>query len=146
MRQEINITQLNSLLIDLDKILKINSGGCCYIAYIIAKNLEKYKIPFKVILMDDDLKEQSYYFQGIKNREPSVVDYGFAHVCIKVYSKVINPYRFKDRIGLRTVELNSKDLLWMYRRGDWNELYDITNNSILIRFLNKICKKLIGQF
>ena len=144
MKKEINITQLNQLLKDLDKVLKINSGGCCYIAYIIAKNLEKYKIPFKVILMDDTLKEPSYYFQGIKNRELSVIDYGFAHVCIKVYSKVINPYRF--RMDSRTIELDSKDLLWLYRRGDWNEMYDTTNNNILIRFLNKICKKLIRQF
>ena len=44
--------QLNSLCKEMNKEFFINHGGCCYVAAVIAENLERCNIPHTIIHYD----------------------------------------------------------------------------------------------
>ena len=48
------IDKLNKLCKKLDLEYKINKGGCCFIAYLISKQLEKLNIPYELVVYDDE--------------------------------------------------------------------------------------------
>ena len=62
-------------------------------------------------------------------------------IWIKINNKHINGERNLKYISLN---LNSKDLLWMYKRGlklgNWNDDYDIKHNTFVKRMINLIFK------
>lgn len=70
-----NLQELTHSLNQLCKVLEssffVNEGGCCYIAYVIAKNLEKLNIPYKVVLCDEDIveTEKDFYYGNIKKKK-----------------------------------------------------------------------------
>ena len=51
--QEILAERLNKLCRFLDEEYDINAGGCCYVAYCLAKLLSKDKFKFRVIIYED---------------------------------------------------------------------------------------------
>lgn len=110
---------INELCRDLDNKYRINSGGCCYIAAIIAKNLEEYCIPFKVV-----------HFET----------YG-THYAIMVSDRRLNgakwPFRGFDEI----VEMNSSRLFEIYYENEWNEVYSTEHNSEVNELISNLFKK-----
>ena len=74
--QEILAERLNNLCRFLDEEYEINVGGCCYIAYCLAKLLSKDKFKFRVIVYEDyeledkfsEISESHYHYAiGIGN-------------------------------------------------------------------------------
>lgn len=143
------LEKLNNLLNDLDSIIKINHGGCCYIAYLIARNCEYRNIKYQVVIRDSDItpKDTRKYYSKIKRRASGGIfpddQYACNHIYIRIKGININPDGDYGDENECVMNLNSKDLLWIYRMGEWNESYDTTNNSILSKFINIICEKVL---
>ena len=57
--------QLNSLCKEMDKEFFINQGGCCYVAAVIAENLEHCNIPHTIIHYN---KYGCHYAVRVKDR------------------------------------------------------------------------------
>lgn len=139
------INLLNNLLSDIDNILDINSGGCCYIAYIIAKYCDLHNIKYSVIFTDyEDLF--SNVDNLIKNRSSKGIFDDSEYSCNHIYLKINNICINKEELeySYESDIINSDDLLWIYRNGDWNETYDTANNSIISKFINKICERTLN--
>lgn len=148
-KNQINLNKtcliVNKICSCLNTGFYINSGGCCYIAYLIAQNLESLNIKYEVCISGVYSCEKDLYYTNIKHRSRSGVFcyncYSAHHIWIKINNKHINGERNIKYISLN---LNSKDLLWMYKRGlklgNWNNDYDIKHNTFVKRMINLIFK------
>ena len=73
--QEILAERLNKLCRFLDEEYDVNCGGCCYIAYCLARLLSRDKFKFKVIIYEDyELEENVYTLKEFVGEEGDVLD------------------------------------------------------------------------
>ena len=76
------INELNKFLKVLDNKYNINSGGCFYVAYLIAREFDKLGINYKVVDWHEDsrLNEYSVYHRSLKVDgsyiNPPLINYG----------------------------------------------------------------------
>lgn len=134
----------------LHTTFRINYGGCCFIAEVIAKNLEKLNIPYKLIIFDGVKKDNIKVKRSILNRnnknlelDNSVVkEYTCNHYTLQIGNKIINT-RMEDNDLYKCIltEIHSKDIHWIYKQGHWNNRYDTTNNPYIRKIINNFFKK-----
>ena len=110
---------LNKLCRDLDTNYDINCGGCCFVAAVIAEQLENYNIPFKVI----------HY------------NMWHCHYAIRVNDRIINRcgYSFKEIVFDDT--MCSCELFSTYYDEEWNNTYNIDNNDSVKLEIESLFKK-----
>lgn len=76
------INELNKFLKRLDSVYNINSGGCFYVAYLIARELDDLGIDYTVVDWHEDsrLNEYSVYHRSLKVDgsyvNPPLINYG----------------------------------------------------------------------
>ena len=76
------INELNKFLKRLDNAYNINSGGCFYVAYLIARELDDLGINYTVVDWHEDgrLNEYSMYHRSLKVDDryvnPPLINYG----------------------------------------------------------------------
>lgn len=142
------LRKLNNLCTLIDNNNNVNNGGCCWLAYIIASNLEKYNIPYKVAIYADEYTNDEDIYRwktSIKNRNKTGVfsanKWSCAHIWLVVDGKKINSCDYKS---LCTISLSSKDLRWLYTKGiehnNWNKDYNTRYNSLVKRYINLLFK------
>ena len=127
---------------------RLFSGGCCYSAYVIARNLRLVGIKYRTVVWQSDeiLKVRSF--------NKAVNGDGCAHVGIKVKYKgkwqVIGDFSgishyftvTGEKVNIRTYSrVEPETILEGYRNNEWNCLYDTHNNGPLSRDINKIVLK-----
>lgn len=98
--------ELNTLCIKLDNEWNINRGGCCYVAYVLAKYLEECEIPFIVREYESP-----------------------CHYVVEVSDRCLNRSGF-DGYYI-PYDWNSNDLLNIYKKGSWNWVYKVKHNSAI---------------
>ena len=114
---------LRSIANQLTSFDYINSGGCCYIAYLLAKQLERRKIPFKVIFEHPEKTSKSVYISQSKNLTRGL---GVSPVFLRIYDVYYDSTGFKgtrmhtDKLVL---DWNSKQLHNFWMNGRWNFLF-----------------------
>lgn len=116
---------LNSLCEKLDNNYQINSGGCCYVAYLLAKELEDLNIPYKFITQD-----------------------GTYHCTIEVEGKLINPIDEEDDINAYDYDKSdymSEDILEFYENESWNDTYSRKWNLIVKTIIHSKIKRFINE-
>lgn len=114
---------INSLCIFLNDIYKINSGGCCYVASVLAELLESDNIEYTVIVYDSDFAE----FWDI--------DCSQYHYTLCVSDIILNDYNFEECAYEEYDNVSSADLLEHYnecaKNYDWNEVYNHSRNDYI---------------
>ena len=108
---------LNSLCCEMNESYNINCGGCCFVAAVIAEQLEIADIPFLV-----------------------AVTYHPTHYALKVNDRYIN----RDDYRFCTEDLRSWDsdsLYDIYDEGDWNDYYSRRWNLIVRTRIKSIFRK-----
>lgn len=110
---------LNKLCRDLDTKYNINCGGCCFVAAVIAEQLENHDIPFKVI----------HY------------DMWHCHYAIRVNDRIINrcSYSFKEIVFDDT--MCSDELFSTYNNENWNDEYNTCNNNFVRSEIKSLFEK-----
>lgn len=121
----------------------INSGGCCYVALVLAKELERLNIKYQLVIYNDkDINSRTRKLpirRAIKNRDPhQTVGIG-KNVCIHYAIAtselgVLNPDNCDVDPYLKSISLatiNSSDIEWIYKTGDWNRCYNTKFNKIV---------------
>lgn len=123
--------KLNELCEKFDKKYYINSGGCCFVALTIAKELEKLGIKYS-------LKVTNYYPIGRKNFPENVIE---ANTCSHYYIH-INYYgdinADNERYISTFTNINVKTLKYIYSKGYWNDDYNTLNNKKIIKQIKNI--------
>lgn len=113
-------TELNKLCNEMDFKYDTCCGGCCFVTACLAKNLERYNIPFKVV----------------KVLCP-------CHYFIKVSDRYINRCDFTiETENIELFDYNSNDLYDIYYGETWNSRYNRKWNLIISTRINSVFKKI----
>ena len=140
-------TALNNLFDYLDIVYDINAGGCCFVAYALAKRLESIGEEFRLVLYDDDYLDNvnsDIIRENIENRDLYRCPNGSCtccHYAIKVKNiGIVNPSEFKKEKHVTVKGVSSKDILWIYEQGEWNDAYNSKVNDIIEENINLVFK------
>lgn len=134
---------LSELFNYLNSKYYINSGGCCYIASVLARELERLNIKYWLVIYNDkDINSRTRKLpirRAIKNRDPyQTIGIG-KNVCVYYAITtselgVLNSNNCDKNPYLKSVSLaaiNSSDIEWIYKTGDWNRCYNTKFNKII---------------
>lgn len=133
------VDELNGLCGKLDHDLSINSGGCCYVAGIVAEGLYKLHIPYKVAITKCFEVEKSLEVRRfIKNKQDFYCQHAFIY--LHKHKLYINDDGDADR-NVKVGCIKPKELLEYYKSTRWNKTYNIRNNKSVAKSINEIFKK-----
>lgn len=140
------IQELNILLENLDIKYDINSGGCCYVAYLVARNLEKLHIPY-CLNIDCGCSKHLYSANSRETILAGNTGKSAEHYYIRCYNKDINIGITNNSdyiVSISSRFLSSSNILKIYEEGSWNCLYNISNNKLIknkiYEFFRKKCR------
>lgn len=118
---EFLIKKLNYLASELDRRYSMNSGGCCYFAYLIAEWLEAYDIEYRFIIQDDPI-------DGVSGK----------HYCLQIMPSKLFINKLSKYSHIKTTQLTSSQIFSYYRKSNWSEKYDICNNAVVKKAIDNI--------
>lgn len=101
---------INIILEELNNEYHFNSGGCCYVAYLIARELERIKEPFKLVIQASSYRGNHYCLTCPR--------FGF-----------INPFDRYDNQVVFTA--SSETIKRIYDENEWSTKYDTRNNKAI---------------
>lgn len=138
--------RLNSLCKKLNKSFSINYGGCCYVAYCIARLLEKDNFNFSLIVFDS--KHELKKFVELSEL-PEPMDHYAIIIEADDVSSDINCYEDNYDNFYQDFKVSSEDILNYYLNNKWNSCYNPINNIyvkslielVYNEFINNLCKE-----
>lgn len=138
------VENLNNLCNTLIDQYCINCGGCCYVAYEIAKHLDRFHIDYELHILNDCPLDQERINKEVQNKHHGV---GFGSVtgentCCHYYLVVkgggsVN--KGNPHAGCRTyviTGINHRNLNWIYRTSYWNSVYKKENNKLIKKIIS----------
>lgn len=151
---EIDVFKLEKKINELDAKFNINHGGCCFVSYCIAKYCEKNNIKYKCcisnyrcklseILEDNDIENHQKIKKifckdkaKIKNFDCRLFCrwFGVQHFFIKIKDIPINKWIINDYFE---TDFDSKKLLELYKKANWNPAFDKNNASEIDKEIRK---------
>lgn len=136
---------LDCLCNRLNSLYYINSGGCCYVAYLIAYHLDKLKVKYNLVIYDYRSMDESCINNEVLNMYlPNSVTgkQTCEHYCISIFGEgVVNKgdVTYLKRYVVKGI--TSKTLRWLYRNGNWNQMYNRDNNKYVKDIINSFFSK-----
>jgi len=133
-------TELNRLFSFLDKNYSINWGGCCWLTYCLACNLERLNIPYSLVIYDGEGNSEEAYNNIIEryNCFPTG-DETASHYTLRVKGLgILNKSKGDPFILVHNV--NSVDIRWIYDEGSWNECYNSRLNDEIKNLVDTVFK------
>lgn len=129
---------LNELCKFLDKAYDINCGGCCFLSSLIAKHLEILGISYSLIINDEVSKNINAIVNEVKSKKLNKNSHDSIsglHTCNHYYIYItgVGPINKFDThtYSYRISEINYKNINWIYKKGDWNDCYNKSNNKLI---------------
>lgn len=132
---------LNCLCTKLHKEYEINLGGCCYLAYLIAKEFDKLQIPYSLVVCTYTYKIKSKVKKELKKRFPntgihSSITGNYACYHYFLYMKNIGYINYDSDRYRYSFDVTSKDIGFIYKYGCWNSTYETSNNKKIAKIIN----------
>lgn len=141
------LKSLNTLCKSLDYTYDINSGGCCFLAAIIAQHLDKLGLAYDLVICDYFKKDQvSIEYEIItchrnKGLSKSITGRNTcSHYCLNLKGAgIING--LKDVYQYLIPEVSYKNIRWVYKRGIWNTRYEVRHNKTIKNIVKEFFKE-----
>ena len=123
------IEGLNKLLIELDDKYRINSGGCCYIAYILSKKFDEFNIPYCL-----NIECHYPYLFNSNSRENVIggeVTESANHYYLRYKKFNINNTDPDTEyiVSVSSKYIDHTNIKLIYDSCAWNTRYDASNNN-----------------
>lgn len=142
---------LNKLCRELHSNYGINSGGCCFIAFVIASHLYNLGIPYKFVICDSDKKCRKDILYELTNqvnnnyyeRDSATGEGCCNHYCLHIEGGYINGgyYTYNSYYHKYSFKNITPDVInWVYETGDWNSWYRTEYNDEITKIINKFFK------
>lgn len=145
------IKKLNSLCEFLNEAYSVNQGGCCFLASLIAKHLDKLSIKYDLVIYDHYAKYKELIKREVischRNRgvSNSVVGYcACNHYCLRVKGAgVINGDNFQEETEYQYTipDISYKNVKWIYKNSRWNDCYDMKYNKVIRNIVKEFFKE-----
>lgn len=132
--------ELNRLFTFLDKNYNINWGGCCWLTYCLAYNLERLNIPYSLVIYNDEGDAEEAYNNIIERwTNFPTGDETASHYTLKVKGLgILNKSKGDPFILVNNV--NSDDIRWIYDEGSWNDCYNFRLNDEIKNLVDTVFK------
>ena len=143
------LKNLNSLCKFLDDTYDVNSGGCCFLASLIAKHLDKLNIKYNLVVYDCCTKNRLCIEQEVischKNkgfRNSITGRYSCNHYCLQLKGAgVINSDNYKGDHQYLIPNISYKNIKWIYKNSNWNDCYDVQYNKTIKNIVKEFFEK-----
>lgn len=143
------LKNLNSLCRFLDETYNVNMGGCCYLASLIAKHLDKLNIKYDLIIYDNySRNRENIKYEVISRRRNKGLNnsvtgrYSCNHYCIRLRGAgVINgngDYTEEHRYSIPNISY--KNIRWIYKNSRWNKCYKVQYNKTIKNIVKEFFK------
>lgn len=121
--------RLNSLCKFLDDVYGINSGGCCYIAYCLARMLSRDKFKFKLVIYECN------YPVNAKNLNELGESHHHYGLLLGNNLPINDCECFFDDDMFKTVlpKVKPSEILFHYEACQWNPLYNKEKNNFIFK-------------
>lgn len=128
---------------EMTSIPFLNRGGCCHFAKLLAKQLEKRNISFKVVICENWININSIKTAIVQKSDEI---WGGQHIMLKINNYFVDSENFSKKYPINNIEkykcfyLNSKHLTTYSVKGTWNYAFNkrkyhpIINKIILNKF------------
>lgn len=135
--------RLDSLCDILEKDYNINEGGCCFVASVIAQNLDRLGIKYKLVIYDDRFRDvlavnHEVYTMNICSKRNSITRRQTCyHYAIQIIGAGVVNGEQNYHYNIYLVEgISARNIYWIYKNGYWNEEYNIYNNRKVRKIIN----------
>ena len=127
--------RLNSLCKKLNESFGINYGGCCYVAYCIARLLEKDNFNFSLVVFDKRYELKKF----VELSElPEPMDHYAIIIESDDASSGINCCEDDYDDFYQDFKVSSKHILEYYLNNRWNSSYNIINNVYVKSLIERV--------
>ena len=124
-------------------------GGCCYLASLIAKHLDKLNIKYDLIIYDNySRNRENIKYEVISRRRNKGLNnsvtgrYSCNHYCIRLRGAgVINgngDYTEEHRYSIPNISY--KNIRWIYKNSRWNKCYKVQYNKTIKNIVKEFFK------
>lgn len=127
--QRIVAKKLNKFCKYLDSEYNINSGGCCFVAYLIARLLNRDGFKFKLVVWDGYFDDSNEFKKLYTNHN---------HYGILLNGCFINEAGYHNNVYYDEVVFSNvkvTDILNHYKASSWNSRYNKYQNSYISRMI-----------
>lgn len=127
----------------------INWGGCCYFAYLLARELEKIGVRYKLVIEDDQsgfkrLKKLDVR-NSIRNKQECCNGNTLSSCChytLQIDGVIVNNEGCRNYYDYLIVGcVKPEEIEWLYKVGSWNNCYKTRHNKIVEQLVVKTFKK-----
>lgn len=130
---------LNSLCRFLDETYDVNKGGCCFLASVIAKHLDRLGIDYALVIYDDYKKDHTQIEHEVischRNKGIFTSVTGSCscnHYCLQIKGAgVINEDDLEETHRYLIPDVTYKNINWIYKNSDWNDCYEVRHNKTI---------------
>lgn len=138
------VRDLNNLCENLDNQYDVNCGGCCFVAYEIAKHLDRFNIEYSLCIANTYPLDKVAINKEVINKQSNKIGrYSVTgeNSCNHYYIRIkgggsINFGDFYDYHKYSINKINCKHIKWIYENSLWNDIYDIRYNKLIKRNIN----------
>lgn len=144
------VEDLDNICSNLNSEYSINCGGCCFVAYVIAKHLDRLNIKYSLQIMNDFPKNLEEINKEVKRKmfntweEMSVSG---ENTCCHYYLKIdgggtVNEGSFSYAYYIYTIsDINHRNIGWIYKNSCWNSKYKRRNNKLIKKVISSHFKQ-----
>lgn len=131
---------LNKLCNDLDKKIFINSGGCCFVASLIAYHFDKLGFKYKLVILSRNKKNINKITKEVNSKahnnctENSITHF---NCCAHYYLLLdgggyinLGDFNYKEYYRY-SMKVHCSKISWIYKTGNWNDTYNIKYNKYI---------------
>lgn len=143
------LKSLNVLCKFLDENYDVNCGGCCFLASVIAKHLDRLGLGYELVIYDYYKRDQVSIEHEVINRHQNKTLYRSVtgrhscnHYCLNLKGAgIINGDEEDDYHAYFIPEVSSKSIRWIYRNGSWNDHYEVRHNKTIRNIVKEFFKE-----
>ena len=143
------LRNLNSLCKFLDETYSVNLGGCCFLASLIARHLDKLNIKYDLVIYDNYAKDRVCIEHEViscrknKGLNNSVTGYySCNHYCLQIRGAgIINGDDCKSEHRYSIPDVSYKNIRWIYKNSSWNDCYEVQHNKTIKNIVKEFFKE-----
>lgn len=142
------LTSLNALCDFLHEAYNVNLGGCCFLAAVIARHLDRLGIEYNLVIYD-------YYRKDKTSIEHEVISchknstfynsvtgkYSCNHYCIQLKGAGIINGDEECAYQYVIPNVSYKNIRWIHRNSCWNSVYKVRHNKTIKNIVKEFFKE-----
>lgn len=143
------LKSLNTLCKFLDDTYDVNLGGCCFLAAVIAKHLDRLGLDYELVIYDYYKRDQASIEHEVLSRHKNKTlfksvtgRHSCNHYCLNLKGAgIINGDEDDYDHKFFIPEVSHKSIRWIYKKSSWNDCYEVRHNKTIKNIVKEFFKE-----